>query len=186
MEGFADGGFALDGGEETDELLMAVALHVLADRGSVEHIHRRKQGRPVPLVVVGHGPSAPLLERQSGLGSVERLDLALFVDAEHDRVRRRINIEPDDVAQLVDERRIFRQLELPDAMRLEPVSPPDALHGTDADPVGLEFGAAGLVAPCVSALDPIAAERRRRRSVSRGYFVSSAVDSALGGAAVVT
>ena len=75
----------IDGIEEANELLMAMALHIAAHHGSVEHVHRRKQGRrPVPLVVMGHGSSAAFLERQAGLGSVERLDLALFVDAEHD------------------------------------------------------------------------------------------------------
>ena len=94
MDCLAGGHFALDGVEETDELLMSVALHVAADDGSVEHVHRCKQGgRPVPLVVVGHGSGAAFLERQAGLGSVERLDLALLVDAEHDRVRRRIHID---------------------------------------------------------------------------------------------
>ena len=47
-------------------------------------------------------------------------------------MRRRIEVEPDDVAQLVDEGGVIGQLELPDAMRLEAVSPPDALHGTEA------------------------------------------------------
>ena len=90
---------------------MPVALHVAADDGSVEHVHRRKQGRrPVPLVVVGHGSGAAFLERQAGLGSVERLDLALFVDAEHDGVRRGISIEPNDVAQLLDEGWVIGQL----------------------------------------------------------------------------
>jgi hypothetical protein len=37
---------------------------------------------------------------------------SLFVDAEDDCVRRRIDIEADDVAQFVDEARIVGQLEL--------------------------------------------------------------------------
>jgi hypothetical protein len=134
VDRLAGGNFALDGVEETDELLMPVALHVLADHGSVEHVHRRKQGRrPVSLVVVGHGSGSALLERQAGLRSVERLDLALFVDGEDDGVRRRIDVEPDDVAQLVDEGGVVGSLELPDPMRLEPVSAPDALNGAGAD-----------------------------------------------------
>ena len=45
--------FALDGVEEAKKLLMAMALHVAADHGSIEHVHRREQGRrPVPLVIV--------------------------------------------------------------------------------------------------------------------------------------
>ena len=80
---------ALDGVEKADELLMPVALHVAPDDRSVEHVHRGEQGRrPVPLVVVGHRPGAPLLQRQAGLGAVERLDLALLVDGKHDGVRR--------------------------------------------------------------------------------------------------
>ena len=74
----------LDRVEKADELLMPMALHVAANDGSVEDVHRREQGRrPVPLVVVGHSSSASFLERQAGLCSVERLDLALFVDGKH-------------------------------------------------------------------------------------------------------
>jgi hypothetical protein len=52
------------------------------------------------------------LQRQTGLGAVESLDLALLVDREDDGMRRRIDIKPDDVAQLGDELRVGRQLEL--------------------------------------------------------------------------
>jgi len=44
-------------------------------------------------------------ERQAGLGTVERLDLALLVDGQHDGVGRRIDVEADDVAQFGDELR---------------------------------------------------------------------------------
>jgi len=68
---------ALDGVEKAGELLMPMALHVAADDGSVEHVHGRKQrGRAVPLVIVGHGSSAALLQRQRGLRSIQRLNLA--------------------------------------------------------------------------------------------------------------
>ncbi len=76
--------FALDGIQEADEFLMAMALHVVSDDRSVEDVHRREQsGRPVPLVVMGHSSGAAPLHRQAGLSTIERLDLALFVDAEH-------------------------------------------------------------------------------------------------------
>ena len=51
------------------------------------------------LAVVGHGAEAAFHQRQAGLGAVERLNLAVFVDAEHDGVGGRIDIEPDDVAR---------------------------------------------------------------------------------------
>ena len=75
---------ALDGIQEADEFLMAMALHVVADDRSVEDVHGREQsGRPVPLVVMGHSSGAAPLHRQAGLSTIEGLDLALFVDAEH-------------------------------------------------------------------------------------------------------
>ena len=55
----SSGNLALDGVEEADELLMPMALHVAADHSSVEHVHRREQGRrPVPLVVLHPRPTA--------------------------------------------------------------------------------------------------------------------------------
>jgi hypothetical protein len=43
-------------------------------------------------------PQPTGLQRQSRLGAIERLDLALFVDRQHHRVRRRIDVEADHVA----------------------------------------------------------------------------------------
>src|SRR3546814_2768743 len=84
--------FGLDGVQEADELLMAVALHVAADDGSIEDVQGGEEGgRAMPLIVVGHRAGAPLLQRQAGLGPVERLNLRLLVEREHDGVRRRID-----------------------------------------------------------------------------------------------
>ena len=80
---------------------MAVALHAAADHGAVEHVEGGEQGgRAVALVVVGHGAAATGLDRQPGLGAVERLDLAFLVDRQHDRMGRRIEIEADDIDEL--------------------------------------------------------------------------------------
>src|ERR1700722_9488392 len=77
MDGLAGGDLALDGVEETDELLMPMALHVAADHGSVEHVHRRKQRRrAIALVIMSHRSRPALLLRQAGLGSVERSSVA--------------------------------------------------------------------------------------------------------------
>ena len=86
---------------------MPVALHAAADHRAVEHVERGEQrGRAVALVVVGHRAGAPLLHRQPRLGAVERLDLALLVDRQHDRMGRRIDIEADDVRELGGEPRV--------------------------------------------------------------------------------
>ena len=54
----------IDDVEEADELLMAMALHTLADDLAVKHIERReKGGDAVPLIVVGDGAGTSLLHR---------------------------------------------------------------------------------------------------------------------------
>ena len=58
------------------------------------------RGGAMPLVIVRHGLAAAGLDRQPGLGAVESLDLAVFIEREHHRVRRRIDTEPDDIDEL--------------------------------------------------------------------------------------
>jgi hypothetical protein len=77
----AGGHLALDSIEEADEFEVAVALHAATDHRAVEHAECGEQGGgAVPLVVVRHGLAAPRRDRQSGLGAVERLDMALLVN----------------------------------------------------------------------------------------------------------
>ena len=53
-----------------DELLMAMALHVVSDDGAVEHVEGGEQrGGTMAFVVVGHGAGAARLHRQSRLGA---------------------------------------------------------------------------------------------------------------------
>ena len=97
----------LNGVQEADELFVAMALHTSADDLAVQQVESGEQRcRAVALVVVGHGAGAALLHLQAGLSAILRLDLRLFVYREHDRMGWRIYIEPDHIAQLVDELRI--------------------------------------------------------------------------------
>src|SRR5919106_481792 len=105
--------------QEADELLVAVARHAAADHRAVEHVERGEQGGgAVALVIVGHGARFAGLERQARLGGVGGLDLALLVERQHQAVRRRIEIEPDDRFELGGEVGIARALEGADAVRL--------------------------------------------------------------------
>ena len=124
----------LDGIEESDELLMAMMLHIASDDGAVEDVEGREQcRRAMTLVVVGHRSGAALLHRQTGLSAVERLDLALLIDREDDGMGGRIDIETDDVAQLAHKLWVGGELELFHPVRLKAVRTPDALDGTRAD-----------------------------------------------------
>ena len=100
----AGGNLALDRVEEANEFLMPMALHVAPDHRAFEDVQRGEQrGGAVALVVVGHGGAAALLQRQTGLGSIKRLNLRLFVDAEHHRMGGRRDVESDHVAELFRE-----------------------------------------------------------------------------------
>ena len=50
------------------------------------------------LVIIGHRAAAAALHRQPWLSAVERLNLALLIDRQHQCVLRRIDIEADDNA----------------------------------------------------------------------------------------
>jgi hypothetical protein len=64
-----------------------------------------------------HGAGAALLHGQAGLGAIERLDLALFVDAQHQRLVGRIEIEPDHVLHFGGEVLVARDFEGLDQVR---------------------------------------------------------------------
>src|SRR3979409_2339582 len=88
-----------------------------------------------------HGPASSA----NPAGAVERLDLALLVDREDDRMGGRIDVEADDVFEFLGELRVVRQLERADAMRRELVGLEDTLHRAQAPPCGLRQHPAGPV-----------------------------------------
>ena len=72
------------------------------------HVERGKERRRAVAAVVMRPPlhlARP--HRQQRLGAVQRLDLRLLVDAEHQRLVRRGQVQADDVAHLVDEQRVL-------------------------------------------------------------------------------
>ena len=69
--------------------------HARLDHDPVRHVERREQRRrAVALVVVRHRPRAARIDRQAFLRAVQGLNLALLVDAQHDRVLRRVEVQP--------------------------------------------------------------------------------------------
>jgi hypothetical protein len=130
----ADRNLGFDSVQEADEFLVPITLHAAPDDLAVEHIEGGKQGGGAVAVV-------------DAMGAAEHLDLRFLLDREHDGMRRRIEIKPDDVAQLGGELRIGGQLELAHPMRLQTVGAPDALHRGDADPSSRGHHAGGPVGP---------------------------------------
>ena len=107
MDDPADRNLGVDGVQRTNELLVPVTLRAAPNDLAVEHVkHGEQGGGAVALVVMRHRAGPAFLDRQARLGTVERLDLAPLVYREHDGVGRRIDIKPDDVAQLGRELRV--------------------------------------------------------------------------------
>ena len=78
MQGGRGGELAIEAAQEAQELLVPMALETLTDDAPLEDTERSKQGGgSVALVVVGHGTATALLDRQSRLRTVERLDTTL-------------------------------------------------------------------------------------------------------------
>ena len=122
------GCFAVDLFEERQSLDVGMAL-AWADDLAIEDIERSEQrGGAVSFVIVSHCLRPPLLERQSWLRAIERLDLTFLVAAQHQRMLRRRHVQADDGFEFLDELRIARHLEGFDPMRLEAMGPPHRVH----------------------------------------------------------
>ncbi len=74
-----------------------------ADDRTGQHVQRGEQrGRAVALVVMGHRAVTARLHRQARLRTVQGLNLALLVHAQHDCLVRRVQVQPHDVRQFFD------------------------------------------------------------------------------------
>jgi hypothetical protein len=100
------------------------------DHVSGGDIERREQGRPaVALVVVRAALGRAERHRQNRSGPVEGLNLFLFVNAQDQGPIRRRQVESHDIAYLVDEERVARQLDRLTPMRLPAEGAPNAPDG---------------------------------------------------------
>ena len=99
----------------------------LADHRARLEVERSEQvGGAVAQIIGGVALGLAGTHRQHGLAAVQRLDLALLVHAQDQRAVGWIEIQPDDVAHLVDEQRVFGEPEAFDPVGLQRKGPPDA------------------------------------------------------------
>ena len=117
----------VDATQQAQELFGTVTRHAFPDNQARFDVQRGKErGGAMAFVIMGHRGRPPLLERQTRLGPVERLDLGLLINAKHDGTVRRIEIEANDLGHLLLEHRVVRDLEALHDMRLETCIGPDA------------------------------------------------------------
>ena len=77
------------------EFLVPVAPGMASDDHSVQDVQGGEQGRdPMPLAVARHRGGSSRLHRQALLRPAECLDLCLLVDRQHDRMFRRVHVQP--------------------------------------------------------------------------------------------
>ena len=99
----------------------------MTTRGDVERGEQRSGA--VANVIVGAPLGHTRHHREHRLLAVERLDLAFLIHAQDERTVWRRQVEPNDVADLVDELRVGGQLEGLGPVRLEGERAPDATDG---------------------------------------------------------
>lgn len=151
------GDVRIDEVEELAELDSAVLRAGLGDDVASGDVQRSEQvDHAVTLVVMGASFDLSGSHRQRWLSAIQRLDAGLLIHAEHHRVLRRVHVDANDVADLVHELRIRRQLEPVGQPRLETERLPDPTHRRRRDP-----GLRGQVT------------RRPMCRVGRGFFQGS-------------
>ena len=118
-----------DVGEERDELGGSVPRRRFAEHLAglrVEGGIQRQRTMAKVLKAVPFGPARR--QRQHRILAIQGLDRRLLVHAEHGGMRRRIQVQPDDVRGLFLKVRIVRGHVAFDPMRLEPVLAPHPGH----------------------------------------------------------
>ena len=105
---------------------MAVPSIAIADGDAACHIQGRKQRRySVPFVIMRLSRRYTWCQGQNRLGPVQRLHLTLFVHTKDDRTIRRMHVQADDISHFLNELRVFGELEVLHAMRLQSEGTPD-------------------------------------------------------------
>ena len=103
----------LDFTEEAQELLVPVARPALGEHLAGGHVQGgEKGGGAVVDVVVRHTLHVTQAHGQQRLSPVQGLDLRLFVDAEHHRLVRWVQVQAGDVADLLHKERVGGELEM--------------------------------------------------------------------------
>ena len=119
--------------EELAELDGAMARIAFADHPSGGDVKGSEQrGGAMALVVVAAPRRLAGAHRQHGLAAVQRLDLRLLIDAKHDGVGRRRDVEADHIAHLGNEIRIAGEFESLKPVWLQAEGAPNALNAWKA------------------------------------------------------
>ncbi len=129
------GHLRIDATQKAQELLMPVPPVTDTNNFSRRDVQRRKErSDSVTGVVVRLPLGYSGSHRKNRLRSIQRLNLRLFVDAEHDGALGRSHIETNDVSDLLDKERVGRKLEGLGSMWLQSEGLPNAMDRCRREP----------------------------------------------------
>src|SRR6516165_392688 len=115
--------------EKLDELPSPVTGVTTTNDFARQNIECGKQrGRAVPLVIMGLPFWQTRSQGQDRCRSIQRLNLALFVHRQYQRLIRRIEVKSDNVAYLLFKLGVVGELKLFHPMGLDFIALPDPLH----------------------------------------------------------
>ena len=117
---------------------MPVARHAVADDLAVEHAEGREKGcGSVALVIVSLAGWDTGPQWQQRLRSIQSLNPAFLVDAEHQCFVGRVQVKADDIVEFFDELFVAAELECFDQMGLPVVLLPNAMNRVFAEALRL-------------------------------------------------
>ncbi len=120
---------AINLAQELQKLLVAMKRITGTNHGTFKDIERcKKASSPVTFVIMRHGSTSPFFHRQPRLGSIQRLDLRLFIDTQHKGFIRRIQIQTHNVRQFFNKPFVLGQLERLSSMGLQPMGIPNSCN----------------------------------------------------------
>ena len=142
---FAEG-LLIDVLEKAGEFLMSMLRHAVTNHTAVQGAQSGKQsGGAVARVVMRHRTAASRFQRQTGLSSVESLNLALLIHAKHQRLVGWIEVKAHHVRELLHELGIATHLKRGEAVGPQAVRLPDSTYRRFADVLSLGQGAGAPV-----------------------------------------
>lgn len=106
------GGMSVKYTQKLQKFLMAMARQTLSDYFSIQSILGGKQGRgSIAFVIMSQCFRLSVLHRQPRLGTIQRLNLTLFVNTKYQRMLRGTNIQANHIMQFFNKKGIAAQLE---------------------------------------------------------------------------
>lgn len=105
-------GLPVDEPKEAQPFLMPMLTPAGREHLPVQRVQRGKErGGAVSFVVVGHRLGAAFFKRQTLLGPIQGLDLALLIQRKYQRMLGRVQIQSHDLFQFLGKLRVVAELE---------------------------------------------------------------------------